>query len=187
MSFFCRKWKGEKGRGHDKSYFYALEDIIEAANGKLMLVAYWFWHDLERITERMQKLKIPCSQLDTDISIRRWNAGEIPVALIQPEGVKRRAFCSKEYREKWWHSHPEEIRQKAVYAFTCAGCGGQFTAYGNSKRKYCSHECYTRVRFKGAVRMGEEEFRAELRYGCRSPWQGHCCKKDPSGRKNTGN
>lgn len=62
----------------------ALEDIIEAANGKPVLVAYWFRHDLERILERLQKLKIPCSRLDTDGSIRKWNAGEIPVALIHP-------------------------------------------------------------------------------------------------------
>ncbi len=62
----------------------ALEDIIEAANGKPVLVAYWFRHDLERITERLHKLKIPCSRLDTDSSIRKWNAGEIPVALIHP-------------------------------------------------------------------------------------------------------
>ncbi len=62
----------------------ALEDIIEAANGKPVLVAYWFRHDLERIMERLKKLKIPCSRLDTDGSIRKWNAGEIPVALIHP-------------------------------------------------------------------------------------------------------
>ncbi len=62
----------------------ALEDIIEAANGKPVLVAYWFRHDFERILDRLYKLKIPCSKLDTDSSIRRWNAGEIPVALIHP-------------------------------------------------------------------------------------------------------
>ena len=62
----------------------ALEDIIEAANGKPVLVAYWFRHDLERITERLQKLKIPYARLDTDGSIQKWNAGEIPVALIHP-------------------------------------------------------------------------------------------------------
>lgn len=65
----------------------ALEDIIEAANGKPVLVAYWFRHDLERIRSRLQKLKIPCSRLDTDGSIRRWNAGEIPVALIHPSSA----------------------------------------------------------------------------------------------------
>ena len=30
----------------------ALEDLIEAANGKPLLVAYWYRHDLERIRER---------------------------------------------------------------------------------------------------------------------------------------
>ena len=62
----------------------ALEDIIEAAYGRPVLVAYWFRHDLERISERLQKLKIPYARLDTDGSIRKWNAGEIPVALIHP-------------------------------------------------------------------------------------------------------
>ena len=62
----------------------ALEDIIEAANGKPVLVAYWFRHDFERISERLQKLKIQYARLDTDGSIRKWNAGKIPVALIHP-------------------------------------------------------------------------------------------------------
>ena len=68
---------------HDRK-LDALEDIIEAANGKPVLVAYWFRHDLERITERLHKMKIPALRLDTDGSIQRWNAGEIPVALIHP-------------------------------------------------------------------------------------------------------
>ena len=75
--------EGEVIRIHDQK-LDALEDIIEAANGRPVLVAYWFRHDLERITERLHKLKIPCSRLDTDGSIRKWNAGEIPVALIHP-------------------------------------------------------------------------------------------------------
>ena len=68
---------------HDRK-LDALEDIIEAANGKPILVAYWFKHDLERITERLKKLHIPFSKLDDSQSIRRWNNGEIPVALIHP-------------------------------------------------------------------------------------------------------
>ena len=68
---------------HDRK-LDALEDLIEAANGKPVLVAYWFKHDLTRITERLKKLHIPFSCLDDSTSIRRWNAGEIPVALIHP-------------------------------------------------------------------------------------------------------
>lgn len=68
---------------HDRK-LDALEDMIESMGGKPLLVAYWFQHDLERITERLHKLKIPFSRLDTAKSIRRWNAGELPVALIHP-------------------------------------------------------------------------------------------------------
>lgn len=62
----------------------ALEDLIEAANGKPVLVAYWFKHDLERISERLYKLHIPFARVDKADSIERWNRGELPVMLIHP-------------------------------------------------------------------------------------------------------
>lgn len=62
----------------------ALEDIIEAAGGKPILVAYWFKHDLKRIEERLKMLKVPYSRMDTTDSIKRWNAGMLPVGLIHP-------------------------------------------------------------------------------------------------------
>ena len=74
---------GEVIQIHDRK-LDALEDIIESANGKPVLVAYWFKHDLTRISERLKKLHIPFSRLDTSDSIRKWNSGEIPVALIHP-------------------------------------------------------------------------------------------------------
>ncbi len=70
-------------RIHDRK-LDALEDLIEAANGKPVLVAYWFRHDLERITERLQHNKIKFSRLDSSESIRSWNSCELPVALIHP-------------------------------------------------------------------------------------------------------
>ena len=62
----------------------ALEDIIESMNGKPLLVAYWYKHDLDRIEERLRMRKFEFARLDTDASIARWNKGEIPVALIHP-------------------------------------------------------------------------------------------------------
>lgn len=62
----------------------ALEDLIESANGKAILVAYWFKHDLARITERLNKLKIVFEKLDSDKGIEKWNAGELQVGLIHP-------------------------------------------------------------------------------------------------------
>ena len=62
----------------------ALEDLIEAANGKPIMVAYWFKHDLSRITERLKHLKVNFEKLDSDKSIENWNAGDLQVGLIHP-------------------------------------------------------------------------------------------------------
>src|SRR5690554_2064196 len=63
---------------HDRK-LDALEDLIEAANGQSVLVAYWFKHDLQRITERLEKLGLSFSTLDSSESILEWNEGKLPV------------------------------------------------------------------------------------------------------------
>lgn len=63
---------------HDRK-LDALEDLIEGANGKPVLVAYWFKHDLEKIKDRFDVREIKSAK---DIS--DWNEGKIPVALIHP-------------------------------------------------------------------------------------------------------
>jgi len=63
---------------HDRK-LDALEDLVESANGKSVLVAYWFKHDKDRIRERMEARELKEPQDFTD-----WNAGKIPVALIHP-------------------------------------------------------------------------------------------------------
>ena len=62
----------------------ALEDMIEAANGKPVMVVYWFKSDLKRIEERLTEKGITFERLDTGDSIERWNRGEIPVLLLSP-------------------------------------------------------------------------------------------------------
>ena len=62
----------------------ALEDLIEAANGQPVLVAYWFKHDRERIINHLSKLKIKVRDIKRSTDIKDWNAGNIPVALIHP-------------------------------------------------------------------------------------------------------
>lgn len=74
---------GEVHLIHDRK-LDMLEDLIEGANGKPVLVAYWFKHDLIRIEQRLKTLKIPYAKLDTPDSIERWNKGEVPVMLIHP-------------------------------------------------------------------------------------------------------
>lgn len=63
---------------HDRK-LEALEDLVEAANGKPVLIAYWYQHDLDRIKRRTGAVA-----LDTAEDMQRWNAGEIPVAVIHP-------------------------------------------------------------------------------------------------------
>lgn len=63
---------------HDRK-LETLEDLVEAANGKPVLIAYWYRHDLARIRER-----IGAVELDSADDFRKWNAGEIPVAVIHP-------------------------------------------------------------------------------------------------------
>lgn len=68
---------------HDKK-LDALEDIIESANGKPILVAYWFKHDYQRIVARLNQIGVKFMKIDSDESITKWNNREIPVALIHP-------------------------------------------------------------------------------------------------------
>ena len=57
----------------------ALEDLIEAANGKPVLIFYAYKHDKQRIKERFKAEEILTSE---DIS--KWNRGEIPIAIAHP-------------------------------------------------------------------------------------------------------
>ena len=67
--------------------------------------------------------------------------------MAQQGNGRPRKFCSEKCRRQWWKTHPEEGNRKAVYTQVCARCGKEFTAYGNSHRKYCSHDCYIKARF----------------------------------------
>lgn len=68
---------------HDKK-LDGLEDIVEAACGKPMMVAYWYKHDYTRICERLDALGVDYEKLDSDASIDRWNRGELSIALVHP-------------------------------------------------------------------------------------------------------
>ena len=64
---------------HDRK-LDALEDLIEGANGKPLLVAYWFKHDLKRIGERFPAVR----EIRTSRDITDWNAGRTQLAVIHP-------------------------------------------------------------------------------------------------------
>lgn len=64
---------------HDKK-LDVLEEMVEAMQGKPLLVAYWFKHDLKRLKGRFKEARtIASSQAITD-----WNNGKISIGLIHP-------------------------------------------------------------------------------------------------------
>lgn len=63
---------------HDRK-LDALEDLFEGANGKPVLIAYWYQHDAERI-----KARFPVREIKTSKDIEDWNAGKISAAIIHP-------------------------------------------------------------------------------------------------------
>lgn len=61
-----------------------LEEIIDTSNGKSVLVFYNFKHDYNRISEMLTKKKVTYQTLNTSEDIKKWNDGEIQVALLHP-------------------------------------------------------------------------------------------------------
>lgn len=58
----------------------ALEDVIEAANGKPVLVFYAYQHDRDRIKKHLKEPRV----LDTEEDIKAWNTGKVPIMLAHP-------------------------------------------------------------------------------------------------------
>ena len=73
-------------------------------------------------------------------------------------GVKPRKFCSDECRMVWWKKHPDQVSQKAVYHLECACCKKPFDSYGNKHRKYCSHACYIKERFRQPAQQEARDY-----------------------------
>ena len=89
---------------HDKK-LEALEDIVESANGKPILVAYWFQHDLERIKAKLSTIPdLVYEEINTEESIRRWNNKEIHVGLVQPQSVGHGLNLQKGGNTIIWYS-----------------------------------------------------------------------------------
>lgn len=76
--------------------------------------------------------------------------------LIFTPGKRKKTFCNKECRTKYWTEHRDDLPHKTIYTFRCAHCGKEFTVYGKRERKYCSPECYF------AERFGVDEARSKV-------------------------
>ncbi len=69
----------------------------------------------------------------------------------QNPGRKEKKFCSVECRNRWWNKNKYRVPRKTLHTFLCPTCGEEFSAYGTSSRKYCSHACYINGRFHGGA------------------------------------
>ena len=67
-----------------KEKLKALLEIIEAANGKPILIFYNFKHDFNRIVSFLKSKKLTAVGLGGPEDIKRWNNGEIPILVVHP-------------------------------------------------------------------------------------------------------
>lgn len=94
------------------------------------------------LTGRRMKPKTPANEV---IGLCKYCG----ISVEQNLGRKEKKFCSDKCRMKWWNNNLDKVNRKAMYEFICPNCKKNFTVYGNSNRKYCSHECYVADRFGG--------------------------------------
>ena len=80
----------------------ALEDIIEAANGHTVLVAYWFKHELERLLRHFPQGRL----LSTAEDMSDWCAGRIPLAFIHPASAGHGLNLQSGGHILVWHTVP---------------------------------------------------------------------------------
>ncbi|MDD3058125.1 MAG: hypothetical protein PHO72_07380 [Sphaerochaeta sp.] len=87
--------------------------------------------------------------LNTPIESPKCTCKQCGKEIIQVAKRKKRIFCTDACRQKWWGSHQFLIHQgsAALHHFTCSYCHKPFTAYGNPRRKFCSHDCYIKSRY----------------------------------------
>lgn len=64
-----------------------LEDDIEAANGKPVMVFYYYQHSLDRIRQRFPQARVLRKGKDGVEDIRAWNDDEIPLLCLHPKSA----------------------------------------------------------------------------------------------------
>ena len=67
--------------------------------------------------------------------------------IAQPFGTRVKKFCSDKCRMLWWNTHRSEVKLKSADRCKCSCCGKVFQAYAH--RKFCSRDCYFKMRFGG--------------------------------------
>lgn len=97
---------------HDEK-LTVLERIVDEAQGKPIIVFYWFQHDRDRILKRFKQAKV-LEVNDGDVA--KWNAGEIPILLAHPASAGHGLNLQKGSNTMVWFSMTWslELYQQAV-------------------------------------------------------------------------
>lgn len=66
--------------------------------------------------------------------------------IIQAEHKKKKKFCSLECKTRWFNQNRKKSNGEKL---NCKNCGKPFKLYIHENRKYCSHICYVKDRFRG--------------------------------------
>lgn len=80
----------------------ALGELIEAASGSPVMVAYWFKSDLARLLEAFPQAR----ELSDAASMKDWNAGCIPVGLIHPASAGHGLNLQEGGHHLVWYTTP---------------------------------------------------------------------------------
>ena len=96
---------------HDKK-LDALEDIIESANGKPLLVAYWYKHDYNRIVERLEKIGVEYGKIEFNLNVYNQILHKKTKEKLNREGhvpgvapADGRGFLTCTGRRRMWYNH----------------------------------------------------------------------------------
>lgn len=99
----------------------ALEDIVEAANGKPVMVFYNYKHSLERIQQRFPQAQTLRKGKLGNEDIRAWNNNEIPVLLLHPKsaghGLNLQESCCQTvvWYDQIWSLEEDQQANARVY------------------------------------------------------------------------
>lgn len=62
--------------------------------------------------------------------------------LEQTPKKRKKKFCCKSCKNKWWNAHRDELKSNRIVTKRCLSCGSEFKTYESKDRKYCSRRCY---------------------------------------------
>ena len=90
----------------------AAADLVEELSGKPVLVAYQFQHDAARLARRFPKAPVIRGGMPPRESARvidDWNAGRLPVLLVQPQALSHGANMQAGGRDLIWFGHTDQL------------------------------------------------------------------------------